>query len=202
MSCGKIWDFSSYRSAIREALRPALTAPCPMAYQYVWKLGVAGVLNLNLDRLATKALSEVSPGRLPTEFSGRDAGKFLHSLKSPHPFVANLHGIGDDSSTWVFTTGNLKNLLRSKGYQTFIRSCLATTTTFFLGIGDDDIAAGGHIEALTHAGIDTGPHYWLTSRDDLGQTGRSCPPPLRPRTSPDRPHLRPLARSQTRTLSC
>ena len=36
----------------------------------------------------------------------------------------------------------------------------------------------------------------------LNQYNRSCPPPLRPRTSPDRPHLRPLARSQTRTLSC
>ena len=158
---------SSYRSAIREALRSALTAPCPEVYHYVWKLGGAGVLNLNLDRLATKALGEVFPGRLPTEFSGRDAGNFLHSLKSPRPFVANLHGIGDDESTWVFTKRNLNHLLKSKGYQTFIQSCLATTTTLFLGISADDIAAGGHIAALTHAGIDTGPHYWLTNRVDL-----------------------------------
>ena len=158
---------SSYRSAIREVLQPALTAPCPKAYHYIWKVGVAGVLNLNLDRLATKALGEVFPGRLPTEFSGRDAGKFLHSLKSPRPFVANLHGIGDDESTWVFTKSDLKYLRQSDGYQTFILSCLATTTTLFLGISADDIAAGGHIEALTHAGIDTGSHYWLTNRVDL-----------------------------------
>ena len=158
---------SSYRSAIRETLRPALTAPCPSAYHYVWKLGCAGVLNLNLDRLATKALGEVSPGRLPTEFSGRYAKSFLHSLKSPHPFVANLHGIGDDESSWVFTKHDLRHLLKSEGYQTFIRSCLATTTVLFLGISADDVAAGGHIEALTHAGIDSGPHYWLTNRVDL-----------------------------------
>ena len=158
---------SSYRSGIREALQPALTASCPEAYRYVWKLGSAGVLNLNLDRLATKALGEVFPGRLPTEFSGRHAGKFLHSLKSPYPFVANLHGIGDDESTWVFTKRDLNYLLKSVGYQTFIRSCLATTTILFLGISTDDIAAGGHIEALTHAGIDAGPHYWLTNRADL-----------------------------------
>ena len=158
---------SSYRSAIREALRPALTAPCPSAYHYVWKLGCAGVLNLNLDRLATKALGEVSPGRLPTEFSGRYAKSFLHSLKSPHPFVANLHGIGDDESSWVFTKHDLRHLLKSEGYQTFIRSCLATTTVLFLGISAADVAAGGHIEALTHAGIDSGPHYWLTNRVDL-----------------------------------
>ena len=158
---------SSYRSAIREALRPALTAPCPSAYHYLWKLGCAGVLNLNLDRLATKALGEVSPGRLPTEFSGRYAKSFLHSLKSPHPFVANLHGIGDDASSWVFTKHDLRHLLKSEGYQTFIRSCLATTTVLFLGISAADVAAGGHIEALTHAGIDSGPHYWLTNRVDL-----------------------------------
>ena len=158
---------SSYRSAIRDALRPALTAACPKTYHYIWKLRAAGVLNLNLDRLATKALGEVPPGRLPTEFSGRDAGMYLHSLKSPQPFVANLHGIGDDESTWVFTKHDLRGLLRSQGYQTFIRSCLATTTTLFLGISADDIATGGHIAALTQAGIDTGPHYWLTNRADL-----------------------------------
>ena len=158
---------SSYRSVIRGALRPALTACCPEAYKYVWKLGVKGVLNLNLDRLATKALGEVSPGKLATEFSGRDAGKFLHCLKSPRPFVANLHGIGDDESTWILTNETLTHLLNSEGYRTFIRSCLATTTTVFLGISADDVAAGGHIEALTRATIDTGPHYWLTNRHDL-----------------------------------
>ena len=158
---------SSYRSAIREVLRPALTAPCPPAYRYVWKMGVAGVLNLNLDRLATKALGEVFPGHLSTEFSGIDAGKFLHSLKSPHPFVANLHGIGDNASSWVFTQRDLNRLLKSDGYKMFIQSCLATTTTLFLGISADDLATGGHLEALTHAGIDSGSHYWLTNRADL-----------------------------------
>ena len=158
---------STYRSVIREALRPALTASCPTVYQYVWKLRPAGLLNLNLDRLATMALGQVSPHRIATEFSGRDVGKFLHSLKSPHPFVANLHGIADDESTWVFTQSDLKGLLASAGYSTFVKSCLATTTTLFVGIRADDVAAGGHIEALTHAGVDAGPHYWLTSRDDI-----------------------------------
>ena len=158
---------ATYRSVIRRALQPALTATCPVAYKYIWKLGAAGVLNLNLDRLATKALGEASPGRLPIEFSGQNAGGFVHSLKSPRPFVANLHGIGDDESSWVFTKRDLDSLLRSDGYQTFIRSCLATTTTLFLGISADDHAAGGHIEALTNAGIDAGPHYWLTDRNEL-----------------------------------
>lgn len=158
---------SSYRSAIRQALKPAMTSACPQAYHYIWKIGAVGVLNLNLDRLATKALGEESPGNLPIEFPGCDAGKFLHALKSPRPFIANLHGIADDESSWVLTNRELKNLLNHEGYNLFIRSCLAATTTLFVGISADDVAAGGHLQALTRLGIDTGDHYWLTNKDDI-----------------------------------
>ena len=91
---------SSYRSTIRSALQPAATVPCPEAYRHVWQLKPAGVVNLNLDRLVTRALGEVSPGRLAAEFSGRHVENYLHSLKSPHPFIANLHGVADDASSW------------------------------------------------------------------------------------------------------
>ena len=158
---------SSFRSAIREALNPASTTACPKPYLCIWKLKAAGVLNLNLDRLATKAFGEVTQGRMITEFSGRDAGHYVHSLKNPYPFVANLHGIAEDASTWVLTKDTLKALLKSDGYRTFIQSCLATTTTLFLGIRADDMAVGGHIASLTNAGIDVGSHFWLTNRNDL-----------------------------------
>ena len=158
---------TSFRSAIRESLRPALTSECPPIYKYIWKLKVAGVLNLNLDRLATKALGEVSPGTLPIEFDGRRAGNFLHSLKTPRPFVANLHGIAEDTSSWVFTKPDLRRLLIRRDYKTFIDSCLSTTTILFIGISADDIAAGGHLENLTKSGCDVGSHYWLTNRTDL-----------------------------------
>ena len=158
---------TSFRTAIRESLRPVQTAPCPPVYKYIWKLGVSGVLNLNLDRLATRAIGEVYPGRLPTEFTGRTAGRFLHSLKSPHPFVANLHGIADDVSSWVFTQSDLDFLLESEGYRAFVQSCITTTTILFIGISADDVAAGKHIEALTQAGCDVGRHYWLTNRTDF-----------------------------------
>ena len=158
---------SSYRSTIRSALQPAATVPCPKAYRYVWQLKPAGVVNLNLDRLVTRALGEVSPGRLPAEFSGRHVENYLHSLKSPHPFIANLHGVADDASSWVFTQADLRKLFRSPGYRTFITGCLATTTTLFLGVSADDVAAGGHLASLAQAGIDTGDHYWLTNRNDI-----------------------------------
>lgn len=157
----------SYRSVIRAALSPALTAPCPTLYRHVWNLRPAGVLTLNLDRFATKALGELTHGRrMPHEFSGRYAAKYLHLLKTPHPFVANLHGITDDVSSWVFTRSELKRLLKYAGYTTLINSCLTTTTILFIGIRADDIAAGGQLAALTRRGVDAGPHYWLTSRND------------------------------------
>ena len=159
---------STYRSAIREALRPAATVTCPESYTYVWNLKPAGIVNLNLDRLATKALGEVSPGLLPAEFSGKNVGSYLHALKSPRrPFIANLHGIADEASSWVFTYDELRKLRRSPAYNTFLTGCFTATTVLFLGISTDDIAVGGHLQALANAGIDTGSHYRLTDRNDL-----------------------------------
>ena len=158
---------SSYHSTIRTAFQPAATVHCPRAYHYVWQLKPAGVVNLNLDRLVTRALGEVSPGRLPAEFSGRNIENYLHSLKSPHPFIANLHGVADDVSSWVFSRGELRQLFQSAGYRTFVTGCFATTTTLFLGVSADDIATGGHLASLAQAGIDTGDHYWLTNRNDI-----------------------------------
>ena len=159
---------TTYRSTIREALGQPAAIECPKVYRLVWKLAPAGVVNLNLDRLVTRALGEVSPGLLPAEFSGQNVSDYLHVLNSPHhPFIANLHGVADEMSSWVFTQADLKRLQRSKGYQIFITSCFAATTTLFVGISTDDVAVGGHLEALARARIDTGSHYWLTDRDDF-----------------------------------
>ena len=133
---------STYRSTIREALRLAPTAACPEAYHYVWRLRPAGVVNLNLDRILTKALGTVSENLLPVEFSGLYASSYLHSLNSPRPFIANLHGIADEVSSWVLTHDELKILRRSRGYQAFLTSCFTTTTTLFVGLSADDTAAG------------------------------------------------------------
>ena len=158
---------TSYRAIIRAALAPAATLPCPELYRRIWQLRPAGILNLNLDRLATRALVELTQGRrTPHEFSGRHAGQYLHLLKSPHPYVANLHGTAEDVSSWVFTRPELTRLLKARGYNTLIGSCLTTTTVLFVGIQADDIAAGGQLEALTRSQVDAGSHYWLTNRSD------------------------------------
>jgi len=133
----------------------------------LWQLGFSGILNLNLDRLATRAYATTNTGRPLSEFSGPEAGQSVHLLKSPHPFVANLHGVSDNASTWVFGYDDLRYLLANPGYIQFIDACLATRTVLFIGVSADDVAAGGHLARLTRAEIDTGAHYWITDRNDI-----------------------------------
>ncbi|MBI5918718.1 MAG: protein kinase [Nitrosomonadales bacterium] len=156
---------TTYRDTIREAIRPAETAQAPDSYRYLWKMRIRGLINLNIDRLATKALVETSAA-VPLEYTGRHRAPLGQLLKENRPFILNLHGQADDASTWVFTKEELDALRRVPGYSDFIRSCLFSNTILFMGITVDDAAVGGHLEALRTQGIHSGTHFWVTSRTD------------------------------------
>lgn len=158
---------TTFRDTIREAVRKSDTAAPPASYRYLWRLRIRGLINLNIDRLATKAYVEENPNRAPLEFTGAQGTQLGFLLKENRPFILNLHGHADDSSTWVFTKGQLDGLMSSPGYGEFIRSCFLSNTILFLGLSADDLAVGGHLEALTKLGIQSGTHYWVTSRSDL-----------------------------------
>lgn len=158
---------TSYRDAIRSAMKAAETAPVPDVYKYIWRLGFSGILNLNLDRLAGRSHSEIRSGKLLYEFCGREAGQRLYLLKGRQPpFVVQLHGVVEDESSWVFTHDELKSLSANSGYTEFIRACLATRTVLFLAISAEDFAAGGHLQRLREMNLDVGTHFWLTDRTD------------------------------------
>ena len=157
---------TSYRETIKEALSPAVTAQIPKSYGSLWRLNPAGLINLNVDRLASRAFSEVFPGTAPTEFSGFQAGNCAHVLNSPHRFIVNLHGAIEDFSTWVFTASELSKLSRNPGYKTFIANCITSRSILFLGISADDLAVGGHLDKLAQLRISHGPHFWVTDRLD------------------------------------
>jgi eukaryotic-like serine/threonine-protein kinase len=157
---------TSYKADLREVLAIADKAVVPAVYETLWKLRIGGILNVNLDRLATKAFGSVNPSKTLVEFSGRDCNKFLHIFKSQLPFVANLHGISADDSTWVFTNEELRRLSGNPGYSEFISTCLSAKTILFLGISADDVAVGGHLDRLANFGIDFGQHFWVTHRVD------------------------------------
>jgi tRNA A-37 threonylcarbamoyl transferase component Bud32 len=161
----KVLGDATYAAVIRRALAPAASCDPPQHYHDLWKLRIAGLFNLNLDRLATRAFNEVNKGVL-AEFNSRTVGDHTHVLKSPQPWVYNMHGVADEFGSWVFTNDDLQGLLENDAYTNFVRSALSTSTILFVGITADDVAVGGHLEWLAKTGIDTGSHYWITDRRD------------------------------------
>jgi len=157
---------ATYVDTIREVFRPTATSQPPALYELIWKLNVRGILNLNLDRLATKSFIDVNTGRNFIEFDGARAGNLTHVLRSTDSFITNLHGNLDDASSWVFSKPELSWLLGQEAYKSFIRSCLSSHTVIFVGVSADDIAVGGHLELLTKLSIDVGSHFWITDRRD------------------------------------
>lgn len=157
---------TSYRSAVREAFVQADRCAIPEMYKLVWKLPVDGMLNLNLDRLATRAHSEIFGGRPLNEFTGRQASDHVHVLKGTIPFIVNLHGIVADERSWVLTNSEIKNLFRDVGYLSFVQSCVCAKTLLFIGISPDDKAVNAHLERLKDEKLDFGSHYWITNRAD------------------------------------
>lgn len=158
---------TTWRATIKGALSDVPTTPTPEGYTNIWKLKPHGILDLNLDRLATKACVETMGGGSLIEFNGNQAGQFTHVLRSPRQFICNLHGTVDNVSSWVLTKSQLKSLLEDRAYTTFINSCVSSNTIVFWGMSVDDIAVGSFLEGLTKLGIDFGEHYWVTSRKDL-----------------------------------
>ena len=158
---------TTYRTRIRNILSPSSSMEPPPIYEKIWRLKPHGMLTLNIDRLATKAYQYTNANRtLITEFVGSQVANYSHVLKSPHPFLCNLHGLVDDQSSWIFTTSELNSLKADLGYQNFIKTCLSAKTMVFIGISADDIAVGGFLEDLSNLEIDVGEHYWITHRRD------------------------------------
>jgi serine/threonine protein kinase len=157
---------TSFAAAIRRAFVPADTCEIPTTYRKLWDLRIAGMLTLNIDRLATRSWNAKNHGIVIPEFSGQRAGDNAHILRSGKPFIANLHGLSSEEPSWVFTQDTLSPLLDDEGYKAFIGTVALSKTILFVGISADDIAAGGHLQRLKELKIDFGSHYWLTHRAD------------------------------------
>ncbi len=158
---------TTYTEKIRELIDPSKIDKNPEVYHYLWKLKLSGILSLNIESLASRAHGELFPGKDLPVFTSKEIGQYTHLLKHSIPFIAHLHGMRDNSDSWVFTRSELKALLVDQAYQNFIRSCFSTRTILFVGISAQDIAAGGHLEKLRNWRINTGPHFWITNKGDI-----------------------------------
>ncbi len=157
---------TTYRGTVRRELDTSHVRDVPKIYLKLWDLNVAGVLNLNLDRLATKAFSQRTRAAELYEFTGSRAKWYAHLINTPRPFIAYLHGILEEEDSWVLTIEELARLRRDGGYRRFIETCFLTHTVLFIGISADDAAVGGYLHDLVNSGIAAGEHFWITDRRD------------------------------------
>jgi hypothetical protein len=157
---------TSFRDEVKDALKLAATVGIPDGYTLLTKLRIRGVLNLNLDRLASRAFGILNASELIVEHSGANIARLHQVLTEPPRFIGNLHGTLEDTGSWVFTKPQLDKLLRNRAYESFIRTALSTHTVVFLGITTDDLAIGGHLEALSRLQIQMPTHFWVTDRAD------------------------------------
>lgn len=158
---------TTYRAVIREALCKSYSSKIPDLYKKMWRLPIAGVFNLNLDCLASRAFHEIYQGmKILHEFSGLEAGSHARIVASNFPFIASLHGTIENEKEWIFTRKSLDRLLNDPCYVQFVRSCIQMHTFIFLGLTVDDVAVGAHLSALRNIGMNAGPHYWITDRND------------------------------------
>jgi eukaryotic-like serine/threonine-protein kinase len=156
---------TSYRDNIRRLLSGSPSAKVPEAYFAMWKLRPWGVITLNLDGLASRAIGRgTHPSEDPAEFQGDQIGDYMHLLSTPRTFLCNIHGIAENHSSWIFTQTQLKKLMATHAYKVFLSSVLTTTTVVFLGISAEDIAVGSHLEVLAKKGVTLPTHFWLTNR--------------------------------------
>jgi len=159
---------TTFREVIRGQLAPAVTVDPPDAYKALWDLRPHGIINLNLDKLATRAYLELGlpPARL-IEFKGKELADYASSVAGPRTFLCNIHGVEEDFSSWVFTKAKLALLFETPGYNEFLTTILLSSTVIFLGLSAEDVAVGGHLERLKNLGIETPTHFWITDRTDV-----------------------------------
>ncbi|MDH2388686.1 protein kinase [Streptomyces sp. HNM0663] len=159
--------FSTWNASVAAALTPNPQKDVPAEYASLWRIPeLRGIMNLNLDGLATRAFSIVNPGVRLLEFGGTQAARLRNLPTGNNRFVVNLHGIIDDTSTWILTHEEIKRLSRNATYKEFIRICLSSWVNLFMGISVDDFAIGSHLQYLTARNLQASPKFWLTNRAD------------------------------------
>lgn len=158
---------TEFRETLKHIFSQEAISTAPDIYNILWGLkNVSGMLSFNIDNFAEKSHRQMRPREDALNFVGREAKNFASAISSGRPFIANLHGLRDHYASWVFTREEIAALTSDEGYIQFINFIFTSMTVVFVGISADDIAAGGFLERLKATGLDVGPHFWITDRQD------------------------------------
>lgn len=160
-----------FEAAVRRHLDSSSAEP-PLNYSSLWKIGINGVITLNLDDFAQRSYSTARPGNPLNLFSGINIKNYIDVLTRGTPFLCNLHGNLGDTSSWVFTEEDRTRLRNGDGLKEFFAACFLSCSVVFVGITADDIGAGGLLAELLRETKSTrlGNHYWISDRSDIKAT--------------------------------
>jgi len=163
----KLRGVAVFEASVRRHLNCSSIQP-PPNYKLLWKLGLTGMVSLNLDDFAKRAFSSFAPGDPLVQFSGDRIAGHVDAIGRGVPFLCNLHGTLDDAASWVFTDSDRATLHARGGMQDFVSSCFLSGSVIFVGITAEDVAAGGLLkELLDRVGTSqVGRQYWISDRTD------------------------------------
>ncbi len=161
----KILTAATFREAIREYLTPQ-DLELPEGYKELLKLKPKGLVTLNLDRLAALAIAHSNPGKPITQVDGGEIASKWHAIKNEKPFLVHMHGMIEDSSTWVLDSDELSALTTKLGHSHFLTNLYLEHTVLFVGVSADDIALSAPLVKLNAEKFEARRLFWFTNRID------------------------------------
>lgn len=156
----------AYNEVIKSSLSHSASHTLPKAYEYLWRLNICGMVNLNLDSCAVHSFAQLHSSAVDTATADQSA-KYSSFLFNTDPFVLHPHGVVSDPDSWVLTKEDLDRLLTRQSYLTFMEALLTTKSTVLVGVNTEDFLIQSllqkHYRELTAAGP---KHYAIIADAD------------------------------------
>jgi len=129
----------AYERVIQAKLTIGGTAHVPKTYDLLWKLRIKGIVTFNMDKCAVDSYARVHSCVVDSATS-KEFARFSQFLTGTQNFVFQPHGIVSDPTSWIFRTGELKELLASPSYIAFMQSLCQSKQLLLLGFNPEDFA--------------------------------------------------------------
>ncbi|MBE7372012.1 MULTISPECIES: protein kinase domain-containing protein [Dermacoccus] len=138
-------------------------------YEDLWRLPIAGIVNLNIDEAAHFAYAKARSGAAPAHYHvGAEVEGLAHNVgEGGRPFLWQLHGALENDKSWVMTRADLERRLKNVEVASTIRDIFDRSTVVFIGVGPQDEAIAAVLKALKSEGRRYEDRYWVTDHVDL-----------------------------------
>ncbi len=157
---------ANFTTVVRQALTPTRGTELPRSYRLILGLNPRGVVSLNLDNLASQALTELRPNDVQTPIYGKEIVKRLDLLQSADPYLVYLHGHINDAPSWILDYDDLQSLQKDPSHSMFLQYLYSFCRVLFYGISADDVALSGKLIEWREEGFRPPSLFWLTNRTD------------------------------------